>query len=207
LGLTTSANVQRLGVFGGAFDPPHVAHFELARAAIETFELDALRILPTGQAWHKARPLTAAAHRLAMAQLAFATLPKAIVDSREVDRSGPTYTVDTLSELKAEFPAAELFLIMGEDQAVRLTRWHQWETILRLAIICVAERDDSGGDRPRFTAPQAYESRFRRLQIPALPVSATDIRIRIATHLSVAPLVFEPVARYIDHHHLYQTTR
>jgi nicotinate-nucleotide adenylyltransferase len=142
-----------------------------------------------------------------MAQLAFATLPKAIVDSREVDRSGPTYTVDTLSELKAEFPAAELFLIMGEDQALSLSTWHQWETILRLAIICVAERDDSGGDRPRFTAPQAYESRFRRLQIPALPVSATDIRIRIAAHQCVAPLVFEPVARYIDHHHLYQTTR
>jgi nicotinate-nucleotide adenylyltransferase len=199
--------VHRLGVFGGAFDPPHVAHFELARAAIDAFELDAIRIFPTGQAWHKSRTLSAPEHRLAMAKLAFAALPQAIVDSRELERPGPTYTVETLTELKAEFVGAELFLIMGEDQALALTSWHQWEEILRLAIICVAERDDSGGDRPRFTAPQAYESRFRRLQIPALPVSATDIRIRIAAHLSVAPLVFEPVARYIDDHHLYQTTR
>lgn len=203
----THSRVHRLGVFGGAFDPPHVAHFELARAAIDAYELDALRIFPTGQAWHKSRVLSAPEHRLAMAKLAFAALPQAIVDSRELERSGPTYTVETLTELKAEFAGAELFLIMGEDQALALRSWHQWEEILRLAIICVAERDDSGGDRPRFTAPQAYKSRFRRLQIPALPVSATDIRIRIAAHLSVAPLVFEPVARYIDDHHLYQTTR
>ena len=207
MNLTSPPVIQRLGVYGGAFDPPHVAHFELARAAIVAFELDALRIFPTGHAWHKSRVLSAPEHRLAMARLAFATLPQAIVDPRELERSGPTYTVDTLTELKTEFEGAELFLIMGEDQALALRSWHQWEEILRLAIICVAERDDSGGDRPRFTAPQAYKSRFRRLQIPALPVSATDIRIRIAAHLSVAPLVFEPVARYIDDHHLYQTTR
>ena len=207
MNLASPPVIQRLGVYGGAFDPPHVAHFELARAAIDAFELDALRIFPTGQAWHKSRGLSAPEHRLAMAKLAFAALPQATVDSRELERLGPTYTVDTLNELAAEYAGAELFLVMGEDQALALFSWYQWEEILRLAIICVAERDDSGGDRPRFTAPQAYKSRFRRLQIPALQVSATDIRIRIAAHLSVAPLVFEPVARYIDDHHLYQTTR
>lgn len=198
--------MRRIGVFGGAFDPPHIAHFELARAAIHELELDEIRIFPTGQAWHKSRALSAPEHRLAMTKLAFGTLPKAIVDPRELMRSGPTYTVDTLTALRAEFAQAELFLLVGEDQARALTSWHRWEEILRLAIICVAERDDSGGSRPQFTAPQAYESRFRRLQMPALTVSATDIRIRIAAHLSVAPLVFEPVARYIDDHHLYQIT-
>jgi nicotinate-nucleotide adenylyltransferase len=113
--------------------------------------------------------------------------------------------VDTLRELKAQWPDAELFLILGEDQARALPSWHEWLEVLRLAIICVAEREDFTGAIPQFIVPKAHESRFRRLQMPTMPVSATDIRARIAAHQCVAPLVFEPVARYIDDHHLYQT--
>ena len=113
--------------------------------------------------------------------------------------------MDTLRAFKGQWPDAELFLIMGEDQARALTNWHEWQEILRLAIICLAEREDLTGAKPHFVAPKAYESRFRRLQMPAMSVSATDIRTRIAAHQSVAPLVFESVARYIDDHHLYQT--
>jgi nicotinate-nucleotide adenylyltransferase len=112
----------RLGVFGGAFDPPHVAHVALAQAAVEQLRLDQLRIFPTGQAWHRSGPLTAPEHRLALAQLAFGELPRTVIDDRELRRPGPTYTIDTLRELKAEQPAAQLFLVMGEDQAVALTR-------------------------------------------------------------------------------------
>ena len=207
MGLTLSqAAAKRIGVFGGAFDPPHAAHAALVDSAVADLQLDELRVIPTGQAWHKTRTLSPAHHRLAMTQLAFAGRPEVVVDSREIQRIGPSYTVDTLRELKVCWPEAELFLIMGEDQAIALTSWHEWEEILRLAIICVAEREDLTGARPRFIASKSQESRFRRLQVPAMPISATEIRARIAAHQCVVPLVFEPVARYIDDHHLYQTT-
>ena len=196
---------RRIGVFGGAFDPPHAAHVALARTAVTDLQLDELRVIPTGQAWHKARALSPTEHRLAMAQLAFADVPRVVVDDREIQRSGPSYTIDTLRELKTQWPDAELFLIVGEDQARALPTWHEWQSILQIAIICVAEREDLTGARPLFVAQEAQKSRFRRLRFPAMPVSATEIRARIAAHQSVVPLVFEPVARYIDHHHLYQT--
>jgi nicotinate-nucleotide adenylyltransferase len=112
---------QRIGVLGGAFDPPHVVHVALAEAACAQLQLDALHVIPTGDAWHKTRTLTAAEHRIAMTRLAFAHIPQAVVDTREIARSGPTYTVDTLRELRAEYPDAQLYLIMGADQA-RLAR-------------------------------------------------------------------------------------
>ena len=86
---------ERIGVFGGAFDPPHQAHVALARAAIEQFELDSLHVIPTGQAWHKARALSTAEHRLAMTKLAFQDEAKVVIDERELQRTGPTFTIDT----------------------------------------------------------------------------------------------------------------
>ena len=103
-----SAAPRKVGLFGGSFDPPHVAHVALAEAALGQLGLDELRILPTGQAWHKSRALTAAEHRLAMARLAFGHLPGAVVDDRELLRAGATYTIDTLRELAAEQPGAQL---------------------------------------------------------------------------------------------------
>jgi len=199
----------RIGLFGGSFDPPHAAHVALVKAAVSQLALDELRVLPTGHAWHKSRTLSAAEHRLAMAELAFAGVERVRVDPREILRAGPSYTVDTLREIRLEQPGAELFLVIGEDQARSLTTWHDWEEIPKLAIICVAARaysmraeDQFNG---QFSAPQAYQSRFCTLQMPLLSVSATDIRSRIASRQGVVPLVGEPVARYIDQHHLYQT--
>jgi len=197
--------VKRIGVFGGAFDPPHLAHLALVQAALTELQLDELRVVPTGQAWHKTRQLSPARHRLAMAQLAFADVPRVRVDPIETLRPGPSYTVDTLREFKARWPEVDLFLVLGEDQARALPNWRDWQEILRLAIICVAERDNPAGAAPEFVLEKSHGSRLRRLSMPALALSATDIRARIAAHLSVAGLVFEPVARYIDHHHLYQT--
>ena len=197
--------VRRIGIFGGAFDPPHKAHFALAQAAVAELQLDELRIVPTGQAWHKARPLTPARHRLAMARLAFSDLPQAVIDPRETERTGPSYTVDTLREFKGQWPNAELFLIIGDDQAKALPTWHNFQEILQLATICVAARESLVEISPKLVAPQAQESRFIRLTMSAMAVSATDIRATVAAHQSVLPLVFEPVARYIDQHHLYQT--
>ncbi|MEY4884059.1 MAG: hypothetical protein RIS34_1913 [Pseudomonadota bacterium] len=196
---------RRVGLFGGAFDPPHVAHVALVNTAVSQLGLDELRVLPTGHAWHKTRTLSAAADRLAMATLAFSGLERVVVDARETLRSGPSYTVDTLREVQLEQPDAELFLVIGEDQAHALPTWHDWEVIPKLAIICVAARADSTRAEGQFSAPQAWKSRFCTLQMPLLSVSATDIRSRIAGHQGVVPLVGEPVARYIDQHHLYQT--
>ena len=121
---------KRLGVYGGSFDPPHTAHIALAKHAVAQFVLDELRIIPTGDSWHKARALTPSPHRLAMTRLAFADVPQAVVDPREIDRQGATYTVDTLEELKAEQPEADLYLFIGADQAHAFQTWHRWQDIV-----------------------------------------------------------------------------
>lgn len=198
--------IARLGMFGGAFDPPHRAHFALAQAAIAQLQLDQLRVFPTGQAWHKSRSLSAVEHRIAMCELGFSELARAVVDSRETLRTGATFTFDTLSDLQREFPAAQLFLIVGEDQARVFNTWHRWEEIAKLAIICVAARADESGASGAFFTEFASPQPFKRLELPLLPVSATDIRQRVAGHKSVSPLVFDSVARYIEQHHLYLTT-
>jgi len=197
---------KRLGVFGGAFDPPHLAHRALAEVALQQLQLDELRVLPTGQAWHKSRQLTAAEHRLAMARLTFAELPRLVIDEREIRRAGPSYTLDTLRELQAEQPEAELFLIMGKDQADVLPTWRDWQEIVRLAIICVADRDGLTGQEVRFVPPPEMAARFCKLHMPAMDISATGIRTRVASQQGIAPLVCEPVARYIEDHHLYTTS-
>ena len=195
----------RIGIFGGAFDPPHTAHRALVRAALDHLALDRLLIIPTGQAWHKARPLTAAHHRLAMACLCFSDLPQVQVDPLEIERVGPSYTIDTLRALKAKWPEAELFLLMGEDQARALDQWHDWQQIPQFATICVAEREDSTRSGSQFEPAKSLGKRFLRLPVAPMAVSATEIRARLGAHQNVDPLVFESVARYIEHHHLYQT--
>jgi nicotinate-nucleotide adenylyltransferase len=188
----------KLGIYGGAFDPPHNAHVALARVAVGQLMLDELRIFPTGQAWHRAEKLSGAAHRLAMARLAFESLPQAVVDDRELHRAGPTYTIDTLRELRREAPAAELFLVMGEDQARAFTSWHEWAEIARIASLCVAHRGPSAAQ------PQVPGATMVTLQLPNMPVSATEIRDRVQRGEDVSSLVPPAVARYIASQHLYQ---
>lgn len=194
---------QRVGMFGGAFDPPHRAHVALARAAIDQLGLGRLYVFPTGDAWHKARTLSAAEHRLQMARLAFADVSGVVVDERELRRSGPTYSVDTLRELQAEHPGAQLYLLMGEDQAGGFTRWHAWEEIARLAVLCVAGRGSGEGVAALRALPGV---RAELLQLPQMPESATDIRNRLTRGQDITDLVEPAVARYIETHSLYPTT-
>jgi nicotinate-nucleotide adenylyltransferase len=178
----------------------------LAKAALGQLNLDVLHIVPTGQAWHKARTLTTAQHRLAMAQLAFQDMARVVVDPREIQRVGPSYTIDTLLEVQSEYPGAQLFLLLGMDQAQALPTWHRYLEVLGIAIICVAARADYTGAIGTFDMSLPDLPIFQRLEMPPIDVSATDLRRRLAAHQSVAPLVFGPVARYIDHHHLYRLT-
>ncbi len=197
----------RIGLFGSAFDPPHNAHLALAHAALEQLALDALLVLPTGQAWHKTRPLSDARHRLAMARLAFGGIERVAVDDRELRRPGPTYTIDTLTEVQAQHPAAQLFLIVGGDQAAALPGWHRWRDILKIAIISIASRGQPTLDMGVLGAENAVadgqNGRFQPLQLPLMDLSATAVRERVAAGLGIDHLVPAPVARYIDQHHLY----
>jgi nicotinate-nucleotide adenylyltransferase len=198
---------QRIGVFGGAFDPPHNAHVALAKAAVEQFGLDALHIIPTGQAWHKARGLTTPAHRLAMTQLAFENLPRIVVDDRELQRPGPTFTIDTLQALQAENSGSQLYLFIGADQFFSFRQWHKWQQILEVAIICIADRAQSTLAQTQFDAYAPHNHRFFTLRLPLMSVSATQVRqlmaLGAAAAEEVAKLVPEPVARYISRHQLY----
>jgi nicotinate-nucleotide adenylyltransferase len=200
---------KRIGVFGGAFDPPHNAHVALARAALEQFELDKLFIIPTGQAWHKTRALSTPEHRLAMTRLAFKGVSRVVVDDRELQRTGPTFTIDTLQALQDENPQSQLYLFIGADQFSAFKQWHKWQEILELAIICIADRAQSTLAQTQFDAYAAHNHRFFTLKLPLMSVSATQVRQLIAsgaaTAEEVAKLVPEPVARYISLHQLYRS--
>lgn len=206
------AHVKRLGVFGGAFDPPHRAHVALVEAAITQLQLDQVRVLPTGQAWHKPRNLSDAEHRLAMTRLAFAPVPQVVVDEREIQRTGPTYTVDTLRELQTEYPQAQLYLLLGDDQRRALPAWHQIGEIGRIAIICAADRDmavhawneESGAAPTNPPLSDTLQARICTLDMPLMPHSATDIRVLAATEQALTGLVSPAVERYIHEHHLYR---
>ena len=182
-------------------------HVALVRSAMEQLQLDALHVFPTGHAWHKPRALTAAKHRLQMAEIAFDGIPGVALDAREIQRPGPTYTIDTLRTLQSELPRAELYLLMGADQASRFTSWQGWEEIARTAIISVALRADKSCANVGFSPEILPAGRWEMLQAPPVELSATDIRHRVFNSQGIAHLVPDGVARYIDQHHLYQTDR
>ena len=202
---------KRIGLFGGSFDPPHTAHIALAKHAVAQFGLSELRIIPTGDAWHKTRALTPSPHRLAMTRLAFANVPLAVVDAREIDRSGPTFTVDTLQELKVEAPDADLFLFIGADQANAFKTWHRWHDILALATVVVADRplDEQGGHASQWH--NTISPDVQRLDMPSLKVSATEIRAHVAQgpHPAALKSAWLPAAvqHYIEKHSLYLSNR
>ncbi len=206
------ASVQRLGVFGGAFDPPHRAHVALVESAITQLQLDRVHVLPTGQAWHKPRQLSDAADRLAMTRLAFEPLSQVAVDDREILRAGPSYTIDTLQALQREYPHAQLYLMIGDDQRRSLPSWHQIGEIARIAIICAAGRDmavrawnqDSDAPESSPSISDTLQARIRSLDMPQMPLSATDIRALAATEQVLTGLVPPAVERYIHEHHLYR---
>ena len=204
--------VNRLGVFGGAFDPPHLAHVALVEAAVAALQLDQVRVLPTGLAWHKTRTLSEAHHRLAMTRLAYQHLSQVVVDDREIRRSGASYTVDTLRELQAEFPQAQLYLLLGDDQRRALPSWHQIDEIGRIAIICAAGRDmavrawneELGALQTTPPLSDKLQARIRTLEMPLMPHSATDIRELLAKEQAITSLVPPAVERYIHEHYLYR---
>lgn len=207
----TGADIRRIGLMGGSFDPVHTAHLALARTALSHLLLDQVRWVPVGQPWQKARQLAAPQHRLAMVALATEDEPRFVVDDIEIRREGPSYTLDTVRELQARdaegqnAPAAEWFLIIGQDQYANLPTWHGWRELIDRVTLAVACRGDQ---RPR-PAPELADTPHRMVELPMPPmtVSSTDIRARLAlgdAPDTLAPAMVPPaVARYIANHQLY----
>jgi nicotinate-nucleotide adenylyltransferase len=211
----TSSLHKKIGVFGGAFDPPHWAHRSIAEAALQQLDLDMLYVLPTGHAWHKSRALTPAAHRVAMCEEAFAGLQPLCIDQREIRRSGPTYTADTLAEISAEHPGASLYLLLGADQLLAFKTWIRWEEVMGRATLVVANRAlhigaDADPHQQEAQSLSGVGLPFVPLEMPLHNISATAVRAHIHGASRRFPdldvLVPEGVARYISEHHLYQST-
>jgi nicotinate-nucleotide adenylyltransferase len=197
-----SAAPRRVGVLGGSFDPPHLAHRALADLALSALQLDALHWLPARAPWQKAgREMAPAADREAMLRLAIGGQPRFAIDPRELRREGPTYTIDTVRELCAESPDTDWWLVIGQDQYGRFDTWRDWPEILARLGLAVAAR---AGEQPQAPAAvAAVPHRMQVLPMPRLDIAASDIRTRCAQGREIASLVGQPVARYIDQHALY----
>ena len=195
-----TASALRIGIFGGSFDPVHVAHVALARLALAELQLDQLLWVPAGQPWQKHRVITPAEHRVEMVRLAIAGEPRFEVSRIEVDRSGPSYTVDTVRQLHALHPGTSWHLVIGQDQYASFHTWHQWQALLGLVTLAIANRPDA----PLSADPQVLRVPHEAVALPMMDISSTDIRERLAHGEGIDDLVPAPVARYIARHHLYQ---
>lgn len=191
--------MKRIGLFGGTFDPPHLAHLALARSALEALALDELRWIPAGDPWQKTRRITPAAHRAAMVALAIAGEPRFVLERCEIERSGPSFTIDTVRALQAAQPGCEWVLLIGQDQYLGLPSWREWQDLLGRVTLAVAGRPGAAA------APDPALQRWPHCTVPLPPmdISATAIRARLARGEPVTDLVPPAVARYIDQHRLY----
>ena len=193
---------RRIGLFGGSFDPVHDAHLALARHARDELQLDELRWVPAGQAWQKARAMTPAAQRLAMLELAIAGEPRFAIERCELQRQGPSYTLDTVRELQDREPGASWFLVIGQDQYHNLHTWHGFEQLLQRVTLAVAQRPD--GARDDGVDPRVRAADQVALGLPALRISASGIRARVAAGQDIGALVPPAVALYIHQQGLYR---
>jgi nicotinate (nicotinamide) nucleotide adenylyltransferase len=193
----------RIGLLGGSFDPVHVAHMALAKAARDALGLDEVQLIPARAPWQR-RPLAAAPeHRLAMLELAVADEPGLRINPLELRREGPTYTVDTLREL----PAGPRYAwILGADQLANFCTWRAWEEIACMVDLAVAARPGASVQAPPALRQALAAAGRALLSIPfdEMAISASDIRARIAQGKSVHGMIAPAVLDYIARHGLYR---
>lgn len=212
-----------IGLLGGSFDPIHRGHLQLAQDSLAQLALSELRFLPAGRPWQKAG-LADASHRAAMVLAAIRGEPRFVLDMREIERPGPTYTIDSLRELRhALGDEVSLVLVIGSDQYERLDTWREWRQLLDHAHLAVARRADAVL-APNWTLQEVYNTRLARpaaihaaahgriVEIAMTPVdaSATEIRALLAQppgatrDARLAAIVPAPVLDYIRAHRLYR---
>ena len=199
-----------IGVLGGTFDPIHKGHLLLAEEARARLNLTEILFVPTGRSWLKMdNPISAAEHRVEMVRLAIADMPYFQVSTMEIERAGPSYTVDTIAELQAQLGAENVFFfILGWDNLAQLPRWREPSRLVRLCKLVVAPRP--GYSRPNLEELEASIPGLSQSVIfmdrPEVDIDATDIRNRAAQGLSIRHIVPEPVDEYIRQHKLYLTS-
>jgi nicotinate-nucleotide adenylyltransferase len=193
---------RRLGVFGGTFDPPHIAHLVVAIDVRDALDLDEVLVVVAGEPWQKVdrREVSPAPLRFEMTRLALEGVDRLRACDLEVGRVGPSYTVDTLSELALLHPGAELHLILGADAAAGLHTWERAEGLADLCRIVVVDRPGT-----RASVPEGFE--VERIDAPRLDLSSTELRDRVATGRSVRFLVPEAVRSFIEARELYGDRR
>lgn len=209
---------QRIGLFGGTFDPVHIGHLRGALEVAELMAFDQLRLIPSARPPHREAPQVSAADRLAMVELAVADLPPLRVDDRELRRERPSWTIDTLESLRAEVGESDqLFLMLGWDAFCGLPGWHRWEELLNHCHILVLQRPDADAEPPEelrdllaarsVADPLGLGGPGGQISFvwqSPLAVSATQVRQLLAAGRSVRFLVPDAVLAYIHAHGLYR---
>jgi nicotinate-nucleotide adenylyltransferase len=197
--------VSRIGILGGTFNPPHVGHLICGQEALIQLELDRILMIPAGVPPHKeVDEDPGARQRLELCRRAVSGDERFEVSALEMERDGPSYTVDTLAELHRMAPDSELYLIVGGDVAAGLASWREPERVLSLATLAIAGRrgtsDQAIGDT---LAEIQGGERARFFRMPRIGISSTDIRERVQRHESIRYLVPDAVAKHISEHQLY----
>jgi nicotinate-nucleotide adenylyltransferase len=197
-----------VGVFGGTFDPVHLGHLAIADEVRRKLRLDEVLFMPAGQPWFKQqREITSAQHRLEMVMLATASHPRFEVSTLELERPGATYTVDTMTQLRASFnQTTDLFFIVGFDSLADLPKWKEPELLVKLCRVAAVRRP--GHTKLDIDGLEAAVPGFGEslvvVEAPLLDISASEIRRRVASGLSITDMVPEAVARYIAENDLYR---
>jgi len=188
---------RRIGVMGGTFDPIHNGHLVAASEVASAFDLDEVIFVPTGSPYLKDN-VTPAEHRYLMTVIATASNPRFKVSRIDIDRAGPTYTVDTLADMQELYPDADLVFISGADAIAQISAWKNADQLWSLAHFVAVSRPGH-----KLTIPDAPDGAISKLEIPALAISSTDIRARVQTGKPVWYLVSDGVVQYIAKNHLY----
>lgn len=187
----------RIGVMGGTFDPIHNGHLVAASEAAAALNLDEVLFVPTGQPWQKT-DVSAASDRCTMVEIATAANPKFRVSTVDIDRGGPTFSVDTLLDLQVQHPDSDLVFIIGADAAANIDSWKDSDALLDLAQFVAVTRAGH-----TVTIPQTKAGSIQVLEIPSLAISSTDIRERVSEGKPIRYLVPDEVLDYIAKHGLY----
>lgn len=198
----------RIGIFGGTFDPVHLAHLILAETCLEACRLDQVRFVPASSPPHKEPGgISPAKQRVTMLDFATAGIPEFVVDQREVKRGGVNFTCETLAEFKQEFPEDELFFLMGSDSLQDLPTWKEPETIASLATIVAVNRGPVSQEQLQgwlANLPESVRNAVQLVNMPAVEIAASDLRQRVSRNQSLRFLTPRPVERYIMEQGLYQ---
>lgn len=193
---------ERIGLFGGTFDPVHVGHLVTAVNVRHALDLDRVLLVVANDPWQKAAlPVTAAAHRLAMVEAAVAEVEGIEASALEIERGGASYTADTLEELRRRHPGAELHVILGSDAAAQLPTWERFDEVPALATLVVVTRPGADDLAP----PPGWD--HCSVEVPRLEVSSTDLRARFSDGRPLDWLVTGPVVRVIRERGLYDVAQ